>query len=205
MSSNDNIIETHEDEEKGLRLIIELDMVPVDPRSWDNLGTLLIWHRRYRMGDENPYETPADFREEINYNNAIILPVYMYDHSGVSLSTSNNYPFSDPWDAGQAGYIYVTKDKIRKEYNVKRISKQLIQKVIGYMNEEIKTFNEYLSGSVYGFRVEKKNVCPHCGHVEWEILDSCYGFYGNDWEANGLKDTISDDYKYLLDLPETEA
>ena len=197
-------VETHEDKEKGLRLRIETDEMPTDPRGWDNLGTLIIWHSKYVMGDENPYKTPEDFYAEINDDNAIILPVYMYDHSGVALSTSCTYPFNDVWDAGQAGYIYVTKDKVRKEYNVKRISQQLRQKVIGILNEEIRTYNQYLAGDIYGYVIEQKSTCPHCGHVEWETLDSCWGFYGRNPDRNGMKDSVSKDYKYLFDLPETE-
>jgi hypothetical protein len=43
----------------------------------------------------------------------IILPVYAYIHSGVTISTSE---FHDPWDSGLAGFIYVPYDNIKKEY-----------------------------------------------------------------------------------------
>lgn len=38
---------------------------------------------------------------------ACIMPVYAYVHSGVTISTSG---FSCPWDSGQFGYAYITKD-----------------------------------------------------------------------------------------------
>ena len=36
----------------------------------------------------------------------VILPLYLYDHSGITMSTG---PFSCPWDSGQVGWIYASK------------------------------------------------------------------------------------------------
>ncbi len=36
----------------------------------------------------------------------IILPLFLYDHSGITMSTG---PFSCPWDSGQVGWIYASK------------------------------------------------------------------------------------------------
>lgn len=41
----------------------------------------------------------------------VILPLYLYDHSGITIST---VPFSCPWDSGQVGWIYAPKDTFRK-------------------------------------------------------------------------------------------
>lgn len=38
---------------RKLRLVIEQDQFPEDPRSWDNLGTMLCCHRDYQLGDCN--------------------------------------------------------------------------------------------------------------------------------------------------------
>ena len=60
-------------------------------------------------------------------------------------------------------------------------------------------------GDVYGFTVEKKvkfvripaadfdagNFCDNAEREEeWEHEDSCGGFYGNDFETNGIKDHL---------------
>jgi len=42
----------------------------------------------------------------------IILPLYLYDHSGITMSTG---PFSCPWDSGQVGWIYAPKQKFIDE------------------------------------------------------------------------------------------
>lgn len=42
----------------------------------------------------------------------IILPLFLYDHSGITISTG---PFSCPWDSGQVGWIYAEKKKLIEE------------------------------------------------------------------------------------------
>lgn len=48
---------------------------------------------------------------------AVFMPVYLLDHSGLSLSTSR---FACPWDTSMIGYVYVTKDKALYESGHKR-------------------------------------------------------------------------------------
>ena len=38
---------------RKLRLVIEQDELLEDPRSWDNLGTMLCRNRHYQLGDCN--------------------------------------------------------------------------------------------------------------------------------------------------------
>jgi hypothetical protein len=40
----------------------------------------------------------------------VILPLYLYDHGGITISCS---PFSCPWDSGQVGWIYADYDMIK--------------------------------------------------------------------------------------------
>ena len=53
----------------------------------------------------------------------LILPVYMYEHSGIALSTGS---FSDNWDSGQVGWIYTSHKNIIKEYG--SLTEETIQK-----------------------------------------------------------------------------
>jgi len=84
--------------------------------------------------------------------------------------------FNDPWDSGQVGYIYATKEHIKKEYGVKRISKQLKAKVREILSAEIEEFSQYLNGEVYGFVHSKLEKCDH-DHTHKEHINSCWGFY----------------------------
>lgn len=43
----------------------------------------------------------------------IILPLFLYDHSGITMNTSG---FNCPWDSGQVGIIYISKKKAKEEF-----------------------------------------------------------------------------------------
>ena len=69
----------------GYKLSVFRDDDAPNPRQWENLGRMVCWHSRYDLGDEHEFEEVTDFLESEEYKNAIVvLPVYMYDHSGRS-------------------------------------------------------------------------------------------------------------------------
>lgn len=187
---------------------------PESPRDWDNLGTMVCWHRRYNLGDTHQYEDTLHMLTQLaNYTPAapmggvehwekeriralferyyIILPVYMYDHSGVSLSTSG---YGDRWDSGQVGWIYVSKEDVRKKYNVKRITKKIRLLVESVLKAEVEVYSQYVSGDVYGYTL----------YVDDEEIDSCWGFYGYNPQENGIADNLPNEYKEVLNLPKQE-
>lgn len=208
---------------KKLRIIH--DECPMHPRQEfgaDNLGTIAYSHREYTLGEEeinNPIDWliekieisedyayklaekhkieyySSDMRkilENTFFNKYIALPLYLYDHSGITI---NYKPFSCRWDRGQVGYIYLSKEKARKEYNHKRLSKKRKEKIISYLEGEIECLDQYLRGDTYGFIVEDKNG---------EEIASCYGFYGTNWHENGLVDNIEKELHPQLEDIEIE-
>lgn len=108
----------------------------------------------------------------------VMLPLYLYDHSGITISTG---PFNCPWDSGQVGYIYVTKEAIKSEFTYQKVTKKARQKAIEIMQSEVKTYDQYLTGSVYGYTIE-----PTDENKNIECDDSCWGFFGYDHKASGL-------------------
>lgn len=100
-------------EHKGCRIEIHPDTDAESPREWDNAGTMVCWHRRYALGDKHTFNSPADFEEWAKENKALVLPLFLYDHSGLSMRTS---AYGDPWDSGQVGYIYILPAKILEEW-----------------------------------------------------------------------------------------
>lgn len=153
------------------------DENPESPRNDDNLGVVVAFHRRYDLGDKDHGiksgnfngwdEMEAHLRKEKDA--AIILPIYMYDHSGITISTK---PFSCPWDSGRLGLIYVTNDSLRAEYGVKRIGAATLRKATAVLEGEIETYDQFLRGDIYGYVVED---------ADGKELDSCWGFYGLDY------------------------
>ncbi len=211
-------------------LEIEPDECPEDPRDWDNLCTMVCWHSRYDLGDTHDYDGIEDFFQSLckevlgkgydetselywqdmlkmleESNLILIKAINMYDHSGITVSTSNSYPYNDRWDAGCVGFIYVTKKTIFKECgNI--TEENWKNRADTYLENEMTTYDQYLRGNVYGFElakiVLKQDKCPHCGEVireyeEEEFVDSCYGFYGDCLEENGLLDNLSNDLEFI--------
>ena len=167
---------------------------PESPREWDNLGKMICFHSRYNLGDKHDYRSNdysgwEEQRKDIEKkeNVCVMLPLYLYDHSGITMNTTG---FSCRWDSGQVGWIVVSKEQVRKEYGVKRINKELIEKVTNILESEVKTYDQYLTGDVYGYRISKITECE-LGHEHKEEVDSCWGFYGEDecmTEAEGIVD-----------------
>lgn len=167
MANSDVDTETY----KEFTIRICHDDDPTSPRDNDNFGHMVCWHRRYKLGDEQPKEDPQDWHAA-QPKGSIILPIIMYEHSGIALSTSRGGQFSDPWDSGQVGYIIATPEQIRANFLVKRITKRTREKAIEVLRSEVDEYSKYLGGETYGYIIEDP---------EGDQLDSCWGFIGGDY------------------------
>lgn len=167
-------------------LRIWLDECAESPRSWDSLGMMVCWHRKYLLGDRHNFRTPGEFLEWAKRADvALMLPLYLYDHSGLTISTEGwRRPYNDPWDACQVGWVYVTKDVLRRERKVKRITKEILAWAEDVLREEVKTYDQYLRGEVYGFSAYE------VAGGKIADLGYCGGFFGDDPEENGMADYV---------------
>jgi len=179
------MIDTRETfEVDGLAVHVRPDTDPGDPRrEWDHGGTMVCWHRRYKLGDEQPAYHADEFfprlmqeresdrgrfvPDEVPIGHVVryidkhfhVLPLYLYDHSGLSMSTGG---FSCPWDSGQVGWIYMSKE---------RASREGIDDPLSCLRAEVEEYDQYLRGDVWGYEIED---------ADGNSLDSCWGFYGFD-------------------------
>lgn len=164
----------HTEEYKNHTIEIWQDDCPVNPyEDWDMLGTFYHWHKRGFIGEDISRWDSEDIQQhfkDIKSQGGIVLPIYLYEHSGQTIRTT---PFGCAWDSGQVGFYAVEGHTIRKEYSKKRISKQLREKVTQCLTCEIETIDQWLRGDVYGFSILDK---------DGETTDSCGGFYG-DYEG----------------------
>lgn len=177
-----------EENYKEYKIKILYDDFPEDPRTWDNLGKMVCFHKRYTLGDKHSFdiqEAKNFFKEE--NKNIIFLPLYLYDHSGITMNTTG---FSCPWDSGQVGFIYSTKEEIKKEYSVSKISNKLKTKVYEILKNEVEIYDMYIRGEVFGFKIEK----------DGEEIDSCWGYFGYD----SIKNQILPECKNYIDSLEKE-
>lgn len=199
------------------------DPEPTNPREeFDNFGTMVCWHPRYRLGDKHDFADSEDFRSalvhdaltadeqaridrierlldaqtytwdaeaqayrpplharervarleaeaqrlrELALERYVRLPLYLYDHSGITMRTS---AFSDPWDSGQVGWIYVSMEKARENWpgctdaEVREAAERVLQ-------AEVEGYDQYLTGDVWGYTVEDD---------DGEELAGCWGVFG---------------------------
>ena len=81
---------------KGYTINIEKDLDPLNPRTeFDNLGKMVCFHDRYDLGDKdhginhNDFNSWKEMFDHIKRTEivAVILPLYLYDHSGITISS----------------------------------------------------------------------------------------------------------------------
>jgi hypothetical protein len=171
---NDYVVETETIGKYRIDIINDTD--PESPRTWDNLGTMVCFNNCYNLGDKHDYkhsnysgwnEMEKDIIKQENVG--VILPLYLYDHSGITMNTTG---FSCRWDSGQVGFIFISKKKMLEEYGGKIVTKKLKERVEKYLVGEVETYDQYLRGDVYGYRITDTETN--------EELDSCWGFYGTE-------------------------
>lgn len=136
------------------------------------------------------YASNSDLLNIIS-ENAVILPLYLYDHSGITMNTTG---FSCQWDSEQVGWIYATHDEIVKEYG-----KVDLKRAEELLKSDVATYDQYIKGEVYGYVLEKKVKCECCNSVKHEHIDSCWGFFGLEYLEEELKLYIQSEYKELVD------
>jgi hypothetical protein len=200
----------HQETYRGCTIRLEQDEHAESPREWENVGTMVCWHRRYNLGDEQPKVTPDeyltrlareasqrfaqldDLREsaerrycekdlpmlriqkwwesarEAALGRLILLPLYLYDHSGITMSTGR---FSCPWDSGQVGFIYCTLEKARSEWE--GTDDEVRAKAEDCFRAEVRTYDNFLTGDVVTYTTETP---------DGEVIDSCGGFFPDHGE-----------------------
>lgn len=181
-------------EYKGYHIEILREEYPLNPREeYDTLGVMVCFHDRYRFGDKHdiPHRDYAGLNDvkahlTSKYEIAVILPVYMYDHSGITIS---HEPFSCPWDSWQIGFIYATKEVVRNRFGHKRITKQLIEQTRSALLGEIRLYDDYLTGNCYRYYIRNN---------AGEVVESLGGFYGSDGDFDDLITTAKGDINHLV-------
>jgi len=118
----------------------------------ENLGVMYCWHGKYNLGDEVAYKPdPEDYTSfdemiENEFSSSdVILPLYLYDHSGICMAT---VPFGSGWDSGQVGFIVMASDKVANFFggDVAKAKECLV--------DEVEEYSLYLQGDTYEYTYE---------------------------------------------------
>ena len=206
-------------EYKGYKIRILIDDDPESPNEWGDDSTFLVYDHRQFMVKRDGFE-PRDIWEYFNgedasmgflYEDYYIFPVEAYIHSGVKLSLYEA-DLTCRFDSSVTGFVLV-KSKIESMAGIKFITESMAKKRAESLLE---IWNQYLSGEIYGFIIEKPNVIYSItkkkfdrlvfendlanlesefdvDHI-WEEIDSCWGFYGDPEESGCI-----DEAKFIID------
>lgn len=88
-------------------------------QDWDHVGHIVMVPHFSNFCTESGVTTEdydsEDMKKVCQYtrDGGLYVPIYAYEHGGVSFSLS---PFGDPWDSGCAGFFYVTPEEAEKTW-----------------------------------------------------------------------------------------
>jgi len=195
---SDYIVESFD--HNGCLVTIYPDDLNESPREWCNLGEMVCWHRGYDLGDRQPNDREKDALGRgglpllerylrLCEGATVVIPLGLLDHSGISMYAGGGAHWSDAagWDSGTVGFIFDTP------YGREQCGTPL-ELVEECLRQEIKVFDQYLTGDVYFYAVERGDQ-----------YDSCGGLYGLDYaiaEAKTAADYINRAYLVNIEPPD---
>lgn len=110
-----------------------------------------------------------------------ILPLYLYDHSGLTMSTSD---FGDRWDSGCVGFIYMDKDTAMKEIGMAGDEVRIAQAIEGRRAQLIKLSRK-------SDRDSAQDALTAQGYQKVRDLDEITNLNGPDVARySGLRETL---------------
>lgn len=172
---------------KGFTIVVNHDEDPQNPREdCDNLTVMACFHKRYLLGDKDhgfkftDYDGWDEMEAAIidQEDPAVIMPLFLYDHSGITIRTSS---FNDSWDSGQVGFVWITKKAAKDNWSWKRITKARLEQVKKYILADVENYDNFITGAVYETTIEN----PDGEEVEDTRTGGWFGFDSikNDGEA----------------------
>ena len=121
------------------------------------------------------------------YADIIHLPLYIYEHSMISIRTGS---FGDRWDSGFYGFIWTDKELVNSAYGDVKDWKRY-----GYnlMESDVKLYDMYLQGSVYIIKISPYD--PEKQDFDFFHSECVGGFY-SDAYGDDLYDEIAEDFTH---------
>lgn len=84
----------------------------------------MVWSRKM-TGDHPDPRAVDDAMLRVISEKYVVMPLYLLDHSGLAMQTES---FHDPWDSGQVGWVYVSKEDVLKEFGGEKMTGALRKK-----------------------------------------------------------------------------
>lgn len=191
-----------------------------NPREGDQLGTMVCWHPGYTLGDfqlrggDGRGSVDAIFETEKGRSDfssigtlarycrtalgaVAVLPLYLLDHSGLSMSAGGNYvgrgdtacggrdEFGNArgWDTTLVGVIFTTPERVAElcgsaDYAPADWAGTPAEWVTKQLEQEVDLYSAWLGGEVYGYTIED---------ADGDEAGSCWGFLPDVSARDGLE------------------
>lgn len=139
------------------------------------------------------------------HSNIIALPLFLYEHSGITMSTTS---FNDRWDSGQVGWIYTDKETVLSQRDkfqnikgnlIKITERNWKEAAYQFLKGEVKEYDMYLQGDVYGIVIEEYDLDSE----EFDEIDSCWGFYDDSYDEEEILLKLSSEMGVTKELYDT--
>lgn len=131
---------------------------------------------------------------------AMIRPLSLYDHSGITISAGAP---TCQWDSGYVGWQYLTDKALADEWNGDR------DRALAYMDATLNTYDDYIRGNAHGFTLELGTLGTTTfadgtteSTIRWDHADSCWGFIGDWWkegDPTGMREHLPREVEALFD------
>ena len=180
------------------------DQHAAHPRECDNLGTILIAPNKAHwianrdsavdtsipLGN-SPFEHWENLRREQlklkKSDIAIAYPITKYEHGEISLQLG----YTKGWDYTVSGFVYVTKETIRREYGVKRITKSMLNNAKNCLQSELDMLTSWLNGECYGWQIKEYALTDD--GLDWKevaVLDACWGYFDKEQALDDMQNML---------------
>jgi hypothetical protein len=141
-----------------------------DPRQFENMSRFVWAHKKYNLPQEIDgfqFKNYAGWDEaelalRTEFDAAIVLTVWMYDHSGVafscSIGNSKANPWSCPWDSGIVGFAVVTNaEQQAAGFSIGECERNL--------RREVTEYSQWTSGQIYRFEITRGDEFVDTGEI----------------------------------------
>lgn len=197
----------NEDKTRRVRLEYDDDGSACDPRDDDDFVQIVTpemrnWNvrtkdARFQSEHDQLYDKGlggAFGRYLKIFHDVDAVPVFIYEHSGVALSTGSFIGRAQhaQWDSGMIGWAYINPDAEKWE----GMEPEKI------LSGTVETLGQWMNGEVYGWISEKKvsgtKVYADEDHEdedfeEWEVDESCWGYIGYEFAEEEAKGQLKEE------------
>jgi hypothetical protein len=164
----------------------------------DNLCSFALDHRRYSLpweshvakSDIRSHEHGSAMLAKAYPRGSLVLPVRGYDHGGLAMSLSTEYPFNDQWDSGWLGWIVCPANVFKAEFGWRNLSAKRRALMRATAARELREYDDWGNGLCWRFELLR----------DGKVVDKDNGLIGSTVEDTGLLDELCAEDRRALGL-----